>query len=140
MIVYRKMSEKELADYSAGIRIYGRCDMRLYNNSSKLEKAVCFFTNANNCAHWGAGTGKHYICKFFIPSRYLEVNHGYYPDFTTDDWGAIVEIKEYATPWYSRENAYLLGYGIPDEFLMKDIEFWGHGKHWFEEQVGTYWS
>lgn len=136
MVVYRLMSEQELADYSAGFVIRGRCDMQRYMNSSVLKQAVCFFGNASNCAHWGMGKSGMYICKFFIPSRYLEVNHGYYPDLTTDDWSAITEVREYATEWYSRDNAFLLGYGIPDGY--EDIEFFGNGKHWFEDMYATY--
>lgn len=135
MKVWRAMSEKEFQLFNSGAPIIGRCSFSDKNNGYKIKKGVCFFTNANNCAHWGGKV----ICCFFIPKRFLEKSWGIYPDLCSDDWGAVVECEEYAIPQYSKENAVLLAYGF-ENINTGMVEIFSHYGIQNQRILGVYTS
>lgn len=121
MKVWRAMSIKEFQLFNAGVTIRGRCNFSNKRNGYKLDRGVCFFLDANNCAHWGGEV----ICCFYIPARNLEKSFGAYPNLFSGDWGSMVECEEFALPHYSKNNAVLLAYGFANS-EKHEVEMYGH--------------
>lgn len=119
MILYRVVSEAELAAYLKGQNIKPGKDCVPNNNSWKRPK-VCFFGTANNCAHWQPICNGHVIVKLDVRGTFMKVKKGWglYPDFNTSEQltqvgGEVtlkiktVRVKEYGVAAYNKRNAYL---------------------------------
>lgn len=119
MILYRVVSEAELAAYLKGQNIKPGKDCVPNNNSWKRPK-VCFFGTANNCAHWQPICNGHVIVKLDVRGTFMKVKKGWglYPDFNaseqlTQAGGEVtlkiktVRAKEYGVAAYNKRNAYL---------------------------------
>lgn len=72
MILYRVVSEAELAAYLKGQNIKPGKDCVPNNNSWKRPK-VCFFGTANNCAHWQPICAGHVIVKLDVRGTYMKI-------------------------------------------------------------------
>lgn len=119
MILYRVVSEAELAAYLKGQNIKPGKDCVPNNNSWKRPK-VCFFGTANNCAHWQPICAGHVIVKLDVRGIFMKVKKGWglYPDFNVSEQltqvgGEVtlkiktVCVKEYGVAAYNKRNAYL---------------------------------
>lgn len=119
MILYRVVSEAELAAYLKGQNIKPGKDCIPSNNSWKRPK-VCFFGTANNCAHWQPVCNGHVIVKLDVRGTFMKVKKGWglYPDFNASEQltqvgGEVtlkiktVRVKEYGVAAYNKRNAYL---------------------------------
>lgn len=119
MILYRVVSEAELAAYLKGQNIKPGKDCIPNNNSWKRPK-VCFFGTANNCAHWQPICNGHVIVKLDVRGTFMKVKKGWglYPDFNVSEQltqvgGEVtlkiktVRVKEYGVAAYNKRNAYL---------------------------------
>lgn len=116
MILYRVVSEAELAAYLKGQNIKPGKDCVPNNNSWKHPK-VCFFGTANNCAHWQPVCDGHVIVKLDVQEK-VKKGWGLYPDFNVSEQltqvgGEVtlkiktVRVKEYGVAAYNKRNAYL---------------------------------
>lgn len=72
MILYRVVSEAELAAYLKGQNIKPGKDCVPNNNSWKRPK-VCFFGTANNCTHWQPICAGHVIVKLDVRGTYMKI-------------------------------------------------------------------
>ncbi len=125
MILYRVVSEAELAAYLKGQNIKPGKDCVPNNNSWKRPK-VCFFGTANNCTHWQPICAGHVIVKLDVRGTYMKIKKGWgiYPDFDAPEqpeWTGdlmtdiqevmlkqkTVRVKEYGVGAYNKRNAYL---------------------------------
>ena len=119
MILYRVVSEAELAAYLKGQNIKPGKDCVPNNNSWKRPK-VCFFGTANNCAHWQPICDGRVIIKLDVRGTFMKVKKGWglYPDFNVSEQltqmgGEVtlkiktVRVKEYGVAAYNKRNAYL---------------------------------
>lgn len=106
MILYRVVSEAELAAYLKGQNIKPGKDCVPNNNSWKRPK-VCFFGTANNCTHWQPICAGHVIVKLDVRGTYMKIKKGWgiYPDFDAPE--QTVRVKEYGVGAYNKRNAYL---------------------------------
>ena len=106
MILYRAVSEAELAAYLKGQNIKPGKDCVPNNNSWKRPK-VCFFGTANNCTHWQPICAGHVIVKLDVRGTYMKIKKGWgiYPDFDAPE--QTVRVKEYGVGAYNKRNAYL---------------------------------
>lgn len=106
MILYRVVSEAELAAYLKGQNIKPGKDCVPNNNSWKRPK-VCFFGTANNCTHWQPICAGHVIVKLDVRGTYMKIKKGWgiYPDFDAPE--QTVCVKEYGVGAYNKRNAYL---------------------------------
>ena len=117
MILYRVVSEAELATYLKGQNIKPGKDCVPSNNSWKRPK-VCFFGTANNCAHWQPICDGHVIVKLDVQGK-VKKGWGLYPDFNTSEQltqvgGEVtlkiktVRVKEYGVAAYNICKACLI--------------------------------
>lgn len=127
MILYRVMSREEFEAYKAGKTIRARNgDTVSKSRNSWRRPMICFFTSANNCAHWRPVCAGNVIVALDVRNKKALERPGWgvYPDFTAAEQPGIcdvlvslmtgkelkqkvVKVTEYALLYYNKRNAYL---------------------------------
>lgn len=127
MILYRVMSLEEFEAYKAGKTIRARNgDTVSKSRNSWRRPMICFFTSANNCAHWRPICAGNVIVALDVRNKKALERPGWgvYPDFTAAEQPGIcdvlvslmtgkelkqkvVKVTEYALLYYNKRNAYL---------------------------------
>lgn len=127
MILYRVMSLEEFEAYKAGKTIRARNgDTVSKSRNSWRRPMICFFTSANNCAHWRPICAGNVIVALDVRNKKSAGAPGWgvYPDFTAAEQPGIcdvlvslltgkelkpkvVKVTEYALLYYNKRNAYL---------------------------------
>lgn len=116
MRVWRVMNVREFLAYLRGEIIRPQRPLKGVNRY-KAKEGMCFFLNANNAFHWGALHSNTVIVCFEIDKSRLECSVGRYPDLhqlLDFDPENIVWCRECLIPAYSKKNARLIGWGVPD--------------------------
>lgn len=127
MILYRVMSLEEFEAYKAGKTIRARNnDDQYVGRNSWRRPMICFFTSANNCAHWRPICAGNVIVALDVRNKKAleRPDWGVYPDFTAAEQPGIcdvlvslmtgrelkqkvIKVAEYALLYYNKRNAYL---------------------------------
>ena len=127
MILYRVMSLEEFKAYKAGKTIRARNGGSVSKSHNCWHRPMlCFFTSANNCAHWKPLHPGNVIVALDVRNRKALERPGWgiYPDFTTAEQPGlcdvleslmtgkelkqkVVKVTEYALLYYNKRNAYL---------------------------------
>lgn len=127
MILYRVMSLEEFEAYKAGKTIRARNGGSVSKSHNCWHRPmICFFTSANNCAHWRPICAGNVIVALDVRNKKALERPGWgvYPDFTAAEQPGIcdvlvslmtgkelkqkvVKVTEYALLYYNKRNAYL---------------------------------
>lgn len=127
MILYRVMSLEEFEAYKAGKTIRARNGGTVVKSRNCWRRPmICFFTSANNCAHWRPICAGNVIVALDVRNKKVLERPGWgvYPDFTAAEQPGIcdvlvslmtgkelkqkvVKVTEYALLYYNKRNAYL---------------------------------